>query len=43
MTAFPKLDPEAGVLTTYTEAAQAGTGLCCPAQYDPRLLAAIPK
>ena len=39
MTAFPEL----AVLDTYTAAAQAGTGLCCPVQYDPKLLTAIPK
>jgi SAM-dependent methyltransferase len=34
--------PELDVLRTYSEGAQAATGLCCPVSYDPRLLAAIP-
>lgn len=36
-------DPEAHVLSTYSAAARANTGLCCPATYDPKLLAAIPR
>lgn len=42
MTDFPRLDPEASVLDTYSAAAAAATGLCCPVSYDPKLLAAIP-
>ncbi|MFZ5445854.1 MAG: methyltransferase domain-containing protein [Myxococcota bacterium] len=42
MTEFAKLDPEAGVLATYSTAATGNAGLCCPVQYDPKLLKALP-
>lgn len=42
MTDLPRLDLEASVLSTYSAAAEAATGLCCPVSYDPKLLAAIP-
>ncbi len=43
MTDLPKLNPELNVLAAYSAGASANTGLCCPVQYDPALLAAIPK
>jgi SAM-dependent methyltransferase len=35
-------DPETAVQEVYGEAATRDLGLCCPATYDPKLLAAIP-
>lgn len=43
MTEFAKVDPEAGVLSTYGAAATSNAALCCPVQYDPKLLKAIPQ
>lgn len=43
MNNFVSLDPEAGVRTTYSAAAASpAPALCCPVQYDPRLLEAVP-
>lgn len=43
MTDLPKLNPELSVLAAYTAGAVENTGLCCPVQYDPKLLKAIPQ
>ncbi|MFO0553060.1 MAG: methyltransferase domain-containing protein [Polyangiaceae bacterium] len=37
------MDPEPQVLATYSAAANASSGLCCPVTYDRKLLAAIPR
>lgn len=36
-------DPELHVLSAYSAAANANTGLCCPTSYDPGLLKAVPR
>lgn len=43
MTELLKADPETNVLSAYSAAATSNTGLCCPVQYDPKLLKAIPQ
>lgn len=43
MTNFVSVDPEAHVRATYSAAAASPVAdLCCPVQYDPRLLQAVP-